>query len=403
MKKLILIFTVGLMSTGLFAQKGAVNYADYELSAEKPDYKKAIEKIEEAVKDDKTKEWPRTYIVKEKVYRAFYEKKDKKEAYIDSAYNALMKADYYDRRGNAKGKKQGKYQKEIILEFVGLRNTIINEGVYANNELKDHERTLNAFEKVLAIDKNKTYLQDKPYVMDTVIMYNTLATAYSAEKYEKVVELAPKVIETGYMEDQPYLILYDSYKNLKDTANMLRVLKEALLKYPEKKVFLDQLVFHYVEMGNAQEGINYIQQSLSKDPNNAQLLFILGTFYDEVGQRDKAIETYKKVNEVDSATDNSITNANYNLGVIYYNVAVEAMNDANSVKDYKKFKAAEESALKEFEVCIPYFEKCLEINPNNVEALQALKPVYYRLIRFNKKYEQKYNNVMDKLKELGKS
>ncbi|MFB6317526.1 tetratricopeptide repeat protein [Saccharicrinis sp. FJH54] len=402
MKKLFLIFTAGLMSTGLFAQKGAVSYADYELTADKPDYEKAISKIEEAVKDDKTKEWPKTYVVKERVYRTVYEKKDKKQAYIDSAYNALMRADFLDRRGDEKGKKKGKYQKDILLEMVSLRNTLINEGVYANNELKDYERTLSAFEKVLALDKNETYLQDKPYVMDTVIMYNTLATAYSAQKYNKVVELAPEVIKTGYQEDQPYLILYDSYKNLNDTAKMLDVLKEALLKYPDKKVFLDQLVYHYVEMGNAEEGINYIQQSLAKDPNNAQLLFILGTFYDEIGQRDKAIEAYKKVNEVDNATESSITNANYNLGVIYYNVAVEAMNDANEIKDYKKFKAAEEKAVKEFEVCIPYFEKCLEVDPNNVDALQALKPVYYRLIKFNNTYQQKYNQVMDKLKALGK-
>ncbi|MFC0876045.1 tetratricopeptide repeat protein [Saccharicrinis sp. FJH2] len=403
MKKLILIFTVGLMSTGLFAQKGAVSYADYELSADKPDYDKAVAKIEEAVKHEKTKDWPKTYIVKERVYRTYYEKKDKKEAYIDSAYNALMKADYLDRKGNEKGKGIGKYQKDILLEMVNLRNVLINEGVYANNDLKDYDRTLNAFEKVLAIDKNETYLQEKPYVMDTVIMYNTLATAYSAKKYDKVVELAPDVIKTGYQEDQPYLILYDSYKNLNDTAKMLDVLKEALLKFPDKKVFLDQLVYHYVEMGDAQEGINYIQQSLAKDPNNAQLLFILGTFYDEIGERDKAIEAYKKVNDVDNATESSITNANYNLGVIYYNVAVEAMNDANEIKDYKKFKAAEEKAIKEFDVCIPYFEKCLEVDPNNVDALQALKPVYYRLIKFDsKKYQQKYNQTMDKLKELGK-
>lgn len=401
MKKLVLIFTIGLMSAALFAQKGAVNYADYELTAEKPNYDKAVSKIEEAVKHDKTAEWPRTYIVKSKLYRAMYEKKDKKEAYVDSAYNAIMKADFYDRRGDEKGRKKGKYEKEILLEMVNLRNTLINDGVLANNELKDYDRTLNAFEKVLELDKNETYLDDKEYVMDTVIMYNALATAYSAQKYDKVLEYAPAVIETGYEEDQPYLILYDSYKNLNDTANMLRVLKEALLKYPDKKVFLDQLVFHYVEMENAQEGINYIQQSLEKDPNNGQLLFILGTFYDEIGEREKAIEAYKKVNDIPDASEGAIVNANYNLGVIYYNLAVERMNEANEIKDYKKFKAAEENALKEFEVCIPYFEKCLEINPENTDALQALKPVYYRLIRIDKSYEQKYKQVMSKLEELG--
>lgn len=401
MKKLALIVTIGLMSTALFAQKGAVNFADFELSNEKPDYGKAVAKIEEAAKHDKTAEYPKTYIVKEKVYRTLWEKKDKKQAYIDSAYNAILKADFYDRRGDAKGKKKGRFQKEILLEMVNLRNTLINEGVHSNNELKDYDRTLSAFEKVLALDKNETYLDGKPFTLDTVIIYNALATAYSAQKYDKVLEYAPDVIETGYQKEQPYLILYDSYKNLGDTTEMLNTLKEALLKYPEEKVFLDQLVFHYVEMGNAEEGINYIQQSLEKEPDNAQLLFILGTFYDEAGQRDKAIEAYKKVNEVPDANDNSVLNANYNLGVIYYNVAVEEMTKAQEIKDYKKFKAAEEEAIKEFAVCVPYFEKCLEVDPENVDALEALKPVYYRLIRFDKANETKYNNTVKKLEESG--
>lgn len=402
MKRLGLILTIALLATSLSAQKGAVNFADYELENEKPDFAKAKEKIEEATKHEKTKDWPKTYIVKSKVYRNLYSKKKKEKSYIDEAYNSILLADSLDRKGDKKGKKIGKYRKDIFLEILALRSEIINDGVYSNNDLKDYARTLDAFEKVLALDKNETYNQGEE-TLDTLILYNAMATAYSSQKYEKMIKYGNKINETGYKSERPdqiYLMLYDSYKNLKDTTNMMEILKTAMEKFPEQKMFLDQLVFHYVEMQNAEEGINYIKQSLKKDPENANLLFILGTFYDEIGEKETAIETYKKVNEIPNANKSSIADANYNLGVVYYNKAVEAMSEAQEILDNKKFKIAEAEALKKFEVCIPYFEKVLEVNPNNVETLRALKPVYYRLNSVDKKYSERYKEVSAKLESL---
>ena len=400
MKKLILLLTVACIATTLSAQKGAVSYADYELEAAKPDYAKAREKIDEDVLNEKTKDWPKTYIVKSKVYRTSYEKSKKEQSFINGAFEAILKADELDRKGDAKGKKIGKYQKDILAEMLFLRMTLMNDGVYANNELKDFDRTLEAFEKVIKLDKNPTYSKDSPGAIDTVVYFNAVAAAYTAKNYDKIVEYAPIVIETGYQKDQPYLILYDAYKNLNDTVQMIEVLKEAMFKYPENKLFLDQLVFHYVDMQNAEEGIRYMKQSLSKDPTNSKLLFILGTFYDEIGEKEKAIESYKKINELPEADKGSKIDANYNLGVVYYNIALEKMNEANAITSNEKFLAAEAVALKAFEVCVPYFETCLELDPSNKEALTALKPVYYRLTKLNEKYNDKYKAVNDKLEDL---
>ena len=402
MKRLVLFMTLGIFAVSLMAQKSAVSYADYEIELEKPDLDRAKEKIEEATEHEKTKDWPKTYVVKSKVYRNLYSKKNKDKAFIDAAYEAILKADALDRKGDEKGKKKGKYQKDIRLEMLALRSEIINDGVHANNDLKDYARTLDAFEKVLALDKNETYNQGQE-TLDTMILYNAMATAYSSQKYDKMIAYANKVIETGYKAEKPdqiYLMLYDSYKSLGDTTNMMETLKTAMVKFPDEKVFLDQLVFHYVEMQNAEEGINYIKQSLAKKPDNANLLFILGTFYDEIGEKDKAIETYEKVNEIPNANKSSVADANYNLGVVYYNKAVEAMSEAQEIKDYKKFKEAEAIALKKFEVCIPYFERVLEVNPNSKETLQALKPVYYRLNNVDKKYSERYKEVTAKLESL---
>ena len=401
MKQLLFILTFVLSVTvSSFAQKSAVMFADYELQAEKPDYDKAKQKIDEAVINEKHKDLPLTYLVKARVYKALYQKKKKEEATITEAYEALIKADELDRKGDAKGKKKFKLQKEIANEMTLLRYELINDGVLANNDLKDFNRTVRSFKKVLTINENPTFKQVNEIGIDTIILYNVLASAYTAKDYETVIEFAPKVIETGYQEDQPFLILYDTYVNLKDTANMIQVCKDAMNKYPEKKVFLDQLVTLYVNMGNAKEGITYINKSLEKDPNNAQYCFFLGTFYDQLKEPEKALEAYHKALEVPNTKPAVLIDVNYNLGVIFYNKALEEMNKANEIKDYKKFKEAEAKALKSFEISIPYFEKCIELNPEYKDGYSALKPIYYRLSSNSKEYNDKYKKVTEKLDSL---
>jgi tetratricopeptide (TPR) repeat protein len=400
MKQLLFIIAFVISVTASFAQKSAVMYADYELQAEKPDYDKAKQKIDEAVLHEKSKDLPLTYLVKARVYKTLYQKKKKDEAIIAEAFEALIKADELDRRGDAKGKKKFKLQKEISNELTLLRYELINDGVLANNELKDFNRTVRSFRKVLTINENETFKKVNDIGIDTIILYNVLASAYTAKDYNTVIEFAPKVIETGYQEDQPFLILYDTYVNLKDTANMIQVCKDAMAKYPEKKVFLDQLVTLYVNMGNAQEGITYINQSLEKDPNNASYWFVLGTFYDQTKEPEKALEAYQKALDVPNTKPAVLIDVNYNLGVIFYNKALEEMNKANEIKDYKKFKEAETKALKSFELCIPYFEKCIELNPEYKDAYTALKPIYYRLSSTSKEYSDRYKKVTEKLDSL---
>jgi hypothetical protein len=50
-----------------------------------------------------------------------------------------------------------------------------------------------------------------------------------------------------------------------------------------------------------------------------------------------------------------------------------------------------------FKVSLPYFQKAIEINPKDVENLNVLKNLYYRL-----KMDADYNTIDKKIKELNK-
>lgn len=411
MKKVVLLasFIVGI-SMNSFAQKGSVAAAEYELTAEKPNLEKAKEKIDEAVVNEKSFDYPRTYIVKCKVYSALYKESKKKDeanpksALLDEALAAIQKAEELDEKGNEKGKGIGKYKDEIGKELTMLRIEVLNDGVGAYNK-KDYKAATNGFMNVLAVDSMDSYIalqENETATVDTAVMFNAAISAYYAEEHDLAVDLLKKVAELGYSEDTPYLMLYTEYRDQKDTVNMVETLKVGFIKYPENNVFINDLVIYYINTGKMEEGMEYINKALEMDPTNTGFWFAKGTFLDKQGEKDEAIKCYDRVLE-SATTDEDIYNANYNIGVIYYNQAVDKYEKANAIEEYSKYKAAVAEANEAMKVALPYFEKCYSIKPKDRSSLTNLSSVYYRLSKDSKDMQKKYEKIEAELKALPKT
>ena len=92
--------------------------------------------------------------------------------------------------------------------------------------------------------------------------------------------------------------------------------------------------------------------------------------------------------------------ANYNLGVIYFNQGAEKANAANSLKSNEEFEKAKKVFEEKFRSAAPYLEKSLELNPKKTEddqslyksTLQILKLLYARTNE-----TEKYNKVKAQL------
>jgi tetratricopeptide (TPR) repeat protein len=87
----------------------------------------------------------------------------------------------------------------------------------------------------------------------------------------------------------------------------------------------------------------------------------------------------------------------FNMGVCYYNKAVEMFQKANEIMDVAKYNAAVAEANQVFIKAIPYFERANNLKPDDVDSLKNLKELYFRLRTVNPDYEAKYNAIMKKL------
>ena len=118
-----------------------------------------------------------------------------------------------------------------------------------------------------------------------------------------------------------------------------------------------------------------------QDPTNEILWFSLGSVLDNLGNADEAIEAYKKALEVKA----DYFDANYNLGALYFNQAVQGINAANDMWKPRMTKAEsdaqkklEDDAKALFETAKPYLEAAHATDANDLETMRSLRDIYTR-------------------------
>ena len=132
--------------------------------------------------------------------------------------------------------------------------------------------------------------------------------------------------------------------------------------------------------GKGEDALGKINKSIAADPSNSNLFAVRGSMYDQQKKTELAVADYKKAVELDPKN----FDAQFNLGVYNYNKAADFYTKASKM-DLKTYqvsgKKAEVEGKKFFEAAVPYFERALELQPNDRNTLTSLKKIYFRLGR----------------------
>ncbi|GIV28112.1 MAG: hypothetical protein KatS3mg027_1926 [Bacteroidia bacterium] len=89
---------------------------------------------------------------------------------------------------------------------------------------------------------------------------------------------------------------------------------------------------------------------------------------------------YQEVLKLDS---NNLS-ANYNLGILFYNKAVNIINNLDYDLDIYALMEIQDNCVAIFKQSLPFMEKALELDPNRVETLKGLEGIYISLNEFEK-------------------
>ena len=109
---------------------------------------------------------------------------------------------------------------------------------------------------------------------------------------------------------------------------------------------------------------------------------------------EQAIAQFNQVLKLDDLN----LKANYNLGVLYYNKAVNMISDLDYDDiDIIAISELEDRSIQTFEIALPYLQRAHQINPYDINTLEGLSGIYFSLRDF-----EKSNQYKTKVEELSK-
>ena len=385
MKKLLVLLIAIFVTYGASAQMGkvtsALSYIDQGL------LDKAKEALDQALVNEKSKDNPKTFMALGKLQQeSFRSENPKFKAFyknpLEEAYANYEKAMQLDTKGTIKK------QLSINSTYLQLGNDFINQGVQCF-ESEDFEGALKSFENNIKVGSSDIYVG----VIDSGIYFNAGLAAYNGKMYAKAIPYFQKCIDMKYEASMPYFLMYNSYMSIDDIDDAEATLKKAFEQYPDNQDVILQLVDFYMNNNKLDQAFSYLNMAKEKDPSNFSLFWAEGVLYMKQEKYDEAISALTK--SVELKGDQFDTQ--FNLGVSYYNKAVEMFQKANDIMDVEKYNAAVAEANVVFAKAIPYFEKASSIKPDDIDSLRNLKELYFRLRTVNPDYQTKYDSVMKKL------
>jgi tetratricopeptide (TPR) repeat protein len=385
MKKFFLLIAAIGISYVAMPQKGKVtsaqNYIDQGI------LDKAKENLDQALVDEKSKDWYNTYFAKGQLCQASFKSDNPKynTLYADplaEAYASYQKALELDPKGTVKKKMlTGTVYNSLAVNFY-------NQGS-KRFEAKDYAGALLSFQSQIKITESDLYVG----VVDTGMYYNAGLASINSAKYNDAVKYFEKCAEMKYMGITPYFNMSEAYLALGDTAKAESVLTGLDSKFPNNKNVTLQLIDLYIKSGKNDEALKYIKVAKEADPNNSTLFLAAGIIFLNENKYDEAITELTKSVELKG----DLYDSQYGIGAAYINKAAEMFKAANEIVDVKKYSDAVDLANIVYAKALPYMEKAHELKPDDVYSMRSLQELYYRL-----KMTDKYTVIKAKLDAIDK-
>jgi tetratricopeptide (TPR) repeat protein len=406
MRKTLLMAALVLISAGCMAQKANVNKAKSLILSETPDYDQARQLIGAALANDETKNQANTWYVAGLIgYQQNVQAnrmallnqpldQDQVGQAIMESYDYWVKADEIamtptlDKKGRevVDTKTRNNIVKKMLEYY--QNQEFIKYGVHLN-EQRDFKGAYNVFMRHLKMRDLPMMQEDKlqsQMPKDTIYEqyeYYAALFAIQAKMHNEAIAVLEDLKKGEFEAIAVNQFLYQEYmEEVKDTVNAVRELQEAMVRFPQEPWFLQNLINYYIFSKQEDKAIEYLNQAIEREPGVAEYHLIKGNLSANQGNNAEALTEYDQALEINPM----LAEAHAGKGRVHYNEASKIIEEATYIQDAKAYKAALNKASDKLKESLPFFEKALEVAPDNREYMVILKGIYYRL-HMDDKYE----------------
>lgn len=390
-KALPLLFALMLFPCVLSAQKAKKVIAQAKTcikngkAADKHD--KALKEFEKAEKSmrqllqdsanyDNEKIWITLYDAIQAQYDLGNEQLYLKQAYDTTAlfnnaskmFDVLVTFDSIDAKVDKNGIPKLKYRKRHGEILDTYRPNLFYGGAFFVNK-GDFNKAYTYFDKYI-VSAELPILKDYDYLRnDTLIpsaAYWALYSAYRMNQFDMALKYKELALRDDQKTSQTTQYLAEIYRLKGDTAEYVRLLTEGFHNDPEYPFFFPRLIDYYNSREKNDSMMAVVDMALANDSTNKLYRYAKSTVLLNMGK-------YKECNEICNqliAEDENYGDAYYNLGLAYFNQAVEL--DKVAQRSRQKRRAIREL----YEKSLPYMEKYRQLEP---EQKGRWLPVLYIL------------------------
>jgi tetratricopeptide (TPR) repeat protein len=404
--KIFLVLAMGL-TTALSAQKfertNANNAfhgaAGYKKTNDPALLAKAKGHIDNAAANEATKGDADTWVLHGEIYLAMYQREfnDKMNSHkdvtngnkrevmsyaeapttnLDIAVESFLKAKQLDAKFKVYEMRWANGLSDCYVKVQNVAIALSGQDKYAE--------ALPFFEKAIDIRASSQYT-------DTVNISNAAVTAMNGKLYDKAIFYNQKLIDMKYGKGLPYYNMANAYRDKGDTTKYKETITNGMKAYPSDEDLLIADVNMKMDRGQHKEAVDQLNKLVAARPNDAQLNLVVGNVYDRLANpklpdgKDapkpaeyeellgNAIKYYQKTIELDPNN----YDANFNLGLLYYNQSVYYYNKSlETIADAAKYGKMWEKPLPD---AAKYLEAAHKIDPKAMDPLIALKSTYSQM------------------------
>jgi hypothetical protein len=372
MKRIIYILSFLIFVSGsLKAQQNLLYQAISEHKI--GNLEKASKLIEEASQNSGTLKEPKTWYYKGLINKDLYKSKETSGSYTEirntaiTAYIHCIELDIKD-----------EYKEDSRKAITYLSSSIYNDAAKEMNK-ENYKAAFINFENYLDF-RSKT----EPGISDTLAIFHAGYTAYMDKNYSKAIFYLTKANDLKYQDPLLFYFLGKSYWNTFEISKAENTFISGIRNYPFNKKLSHILINLYQETGKDAELVNLLLKETEHDPKNTEYKLLLGAAYERLTISDtirkkeyniKAREIYSEL--LKQQPDNF--KVNYNLALLYYNEAVDRINQLDYDTDMIALDDIQQECKDLFKLALPYMEKAYQLSPKNKETLKGLQGIYFSL------------------------
>ena len=387
MKKVMILLAILIAGNVMLAQER--DYQDAFQYNRNGYYGKAMKSIEKSVKHEsfqgqKPAKQAKAWLLRAAIYQNILQSGD--EELVAQAPNAL-EAVYESLMNCMKNPEFLEENKMEIYQRVGnVMNTYYTKGFDFYNAHNFAEASP-MFKKAYDISKSL----GSP---DANEMLNAAAqSSLLAQDYNTALQYFTELKDNGMETADVYKHLASCYNGLGDNDKAMEMVNAGLAINPSDPNLILENVNFYLKDGKAVEAVEDLNKLRELDPENAQLLFALGTIYGNEENKDlfdaeKARQFYEDALKIKP----DYYDATYNIGVLYTGMANKYIEQANEITGFSKkeqdqYNSLIEQANELLRTGLPFLKKAYDAQPTD-DVKNVLKSIYVKL------------NMMEEVKAL---